>query len=70
MSDDHVEEVAAEEVEVEEEAPMSVLDALKEVRLFSLTFWWMLCLQNIRFQSFILNEDSINTDAYVTMMYC
>lgn len=32
MSDDHVEEVAAEEVEVEEEeAPMSVLDALKEV---------------------------------------
>jgi succinate dehydrogenase/fumarate reductase-like Fe-S protein len=38
MSDDHVEEVAAEEVEVEEEAPMSVLDALKEVRrdLFSL----------------------------------
>jgi hypothetical protein len=31
MSDDHVEEVATEEVEVEEEAPMSVLDALKEV---------------------------------------
>lgn len=43
MSDDHVEEVAAEEVEVEEEAPMSVLDALKEVRLVSLTFWCMLC---------------------------
>lgn len=40
MSEDHVEEVAAEEVEeVEEEAPMSVLDALKEVCVFhSLSF--------------------------------